>query len=231
MLSVLKKKQKIEPQVIYGDKNLLVLNKPENWVSLRVKTYNQQTLQDWIEKKFQIKIGGRGGIVHRLDKETWGLILAAKNQRTFENLQKQFKKREVKKKYWALVRGRLLGSGKIVVPLGRLGHNKFKFGPKPEGKKTETQYQVMENFRSDRGEFSLVEVEPKTGRTHQIRAHFCYLGHPIFGDPLYGEKRDQGEPMFLVAKEIEFFDPEKREKVKFSIPLPNALKSIISEIK
>lgn len=221
------KKEQKKVKIIYQDDSLLVLNKPAGLVTLRVETYQGDTLQDWLEKNLAILVRNRAGIAHRLDKETSGLILVAKNNHCFDYLQDQFKKRKVKKTYWTLVRGNLTGQGEILAPVGRRPGDRFKFGVVPGGKRAKTSYQVIRNLKIDGEDYSLIKVRPETGRTHQIRVHFKYLGHPIFGDPLYGGKKERGRSMFLVAKRIEFDHPSGK-KMRFSLPLPNLLSELVN---
>lgn len=215
-------------EIIYQDQALAVLNKPGGLVVLRGPTVREKTLQDWVENNLGIDIAGRAGIVHRLDKGTWGLILVAKNQQAFDTLQRQFKERRVEKTYWALVRGRPPIEGEIVAPIGRSPGRRLKFAVVPGGKAAKTSYRVMKEVIVNSEEYTLVEVRPKTGRTHQIRVHFQYLGHPIFGDVLYGGRKERGRPLFLVAKEISFAHPETREEISFRIDLPKELKSLLA---
>jgi 23S rRNA pseudouridine1911/1915/1917 synthase len=214
---------------IHEDKYLLVLNKPAGWVTLRLKNREISSLQDFVEKKFKIFVAGRAGIAHRLDKETNGLVLAAKTEKVFADLQRQFKKRQVKKVYWALVSGILEGKGKIFAPIKRTDNKKLKLTVGVSGRVAETKFKVLKNMVIDGKDFSLVEARPKTGRTHQIRVHFKYLGHPIFGDKLYGGKENFRRPMFLIAKEIAFTHPVINKKMKFRIDLPEKLREVISE--
>jgi len=231
-------------KVIYQDDFLLVVNKPGGLVVLRTPTSSGMTLQDWIDSNFPARLAsqsvagrqfasdfaGRSGIVHRLDKDTWGLILIAKNEKVFNQLQRQFKERKVEKTYWALVRGKLLGEGKVVAPIGRLSWDRLKFGVAIKGKQAETNYRAIRQLKIGGDDYTLVVVKPKTGRTHQIRAHFRYLGHPIFGDSAYGGKKEQGKPMFLIAKKIKFFHPGIGQKVGFEVKLPKELTKIITDV-
>ena len=213
--------------VIYEDGYLLVLNKPAGWVTLRSRNKMTSSLQDFVERNFKIFVAGRAGIVHRLDKDTCGLVIVAKNERVFQDLQKQFKKRQVKKVYWALICGRLSGEGEIFAPVKRTDNKKLKFEVGVGGRQAETKFKVLKNVVLYGKIFTLVEVRPKTGRTHQIRVHFKYLGHPIFGDKVYGGKESAKGPMFLVAKGISFLHPVTGEKLKFSIDLPKDLEKIL----
>lgn len=227
------------PKIIFEDESILVVEKPAGMVVNRADTTRDAlTLQDWVLKKYgtegteftaneDIIVGGyskseefinRSGIVHRLDKETSGIIIIAKNVLSFVDLQKQFKAGTVKKTYQALVHGRVVPQeGEINVPLGRLPWNRKRFGVVPDGRKARTLYKVLEyrelNYGKKREEVSLVEVYPQTGRTHQIRVHFQHLNHPIFSDELYaGRKMSQNDRKilkrhFLHASKISFVHP------------------------
>lgn len=223
------------PKIVFEDDYLLVLDKPAGMVVNRARTVKEKTLQDWLEKNFKFQISNdkfyRSGIVHRLDKETSGLILVAKTKRAFENLQKQFKERKVKKKYLALVYGKLEPKeGEIVLPISRARRNREKFGVFPEGKKARTKYRVLSIKGKGKGEFySLLELQPSTGRTHQIRVHLSFLGHPIVADLKYGGKRAKRDRlscprMFLHACYLGF------DRRSFTSPLPFELENAILKI-
>ncbi|MFH1561484.1 MAG: RluA family pseudouridine synthase [Patescibacteria group bacterium] len=215
-------------QIVYQDADLLVLNKPAGWLTLKIDGRIQPSLQDWVESQLQVKVAGRGGIVHRLDKETSGLILVAKSQTVFDQLQDQFKSRKVSKKYWALVRGRGIPSeGQILAPIGRLPQNKLQFGVVPGGKPADTSFRAIKELSIAGENYTLLEVAPKTGRTHQIRVHLKYLGYPIFGDAWYGGKKEKNRPMFLLAKAIEFRHPRTGQMIKLEIDLPQDLSKIL----
>lgn len=227
-------KKSLEPKIVYQDDQIFLVNKPGGWVTLKVKTYDGCTLQEWVDKNVREarkvrKV--RSGIVHRLDKDTWGLVLGAKNKPAFDFLQNQFKKRKVKKEYWALVHGNLRSRGEVVSPIGRLAYNRFKYGVQPDGKSAQTKFEPGGNYKIGDDLYTLVKVWPKTGRTHQIRVHLKYLGHPIYGDSLYGIDEDESRPMFLVAKKISFLHPKTQKKVRFKIDLPEAIKNIIENAK
>lgn len=202
-------------EVIYEDKNVLVFDKPAG------------VNADDIPLR-----------VHRLDKDTSGVLLTAKNDRTLELLQKQFQNREVKKKYIALVAGNLKDEeGKIETLLGRSPKDRRKQkvflpqDPEAEGKRTTiTKYKVLQKFRN----YDLIKVEPLTGRKHQIRAHMAYLGHPIAGDKLYGFK-NQPLPkglsrQFLHAAYLKITLPNEEIK-EFESELPDDLKLCLSQLK
>ena len=186
--------------------------------------------------------------VHRLDKETSGILLIAKNDKALEFFQKQFKERKVKKKYLALVFGNLKQNlGVIKTLIGRSPRNRKKqkvylpFEPKAVGKrKAITEYKVLKRFQNYTGahkalcaRYTLVEVEPKTGRKHQIRTHFNYLGHPIVGDKVYGFK-NQPKPKglkrhFLHASYLKIKLPDGQER-EFKSDLPEDLRKILESL-
>src|SRR5436190_5214818 len=195
-----------EPKIIYEDAVFFVIEKPSGMtVNKADTTKNEIKLKDWIETKFKIQSSkfkieekkengeynpawefhNRGGIVHRLDKETSGIILVAKNGESFIGLQKQFKERTVQKSYIALTHGKIVPEkGEISVPVGRLPFNRKRFGVIAGGREALTEYTVIKNYelriKNHEEKLSLVELYPKTGRTHQIRVHVKYINHPVF---------------------------------------------------
>lgn len=209
------------------------------------------TLQEWIEKEFNIPFdfsestsdfAKRGGIVHRLDKETSGAIIIAKNEKSFIHLQKQFKEGGVTKTYLALVHGSVNPpTGEIKLPIGRLPWNRMRFGVFPQGRDSRTLYKVREyktlEHEKKKETVSLVEVYPKTGRTHQIRVHFQYLHHPLFGDELYaGRKTGAADRLllprhFLHASSISFIHPGTNNRVEFNAPLSPELAEFLKTLK
>lgn len=232
----------MEPKIIYEDISLLVLDKPAGViVNEALTTKNQPVLQSWLSKRdypLAKSREERGGIVHRLDKETSGIILVAKTKNAFESLQKQFRERKVKKTYLALVHGALNEKvGKIEVPVGRLPWRKDRFGVLPGGRSSKSSFEVLAEYQKEGERFSLVEVTPQTGRTHQIRIHFKYLGHPVVSDEFYaGRKTSRGDRkwcprLFLHASAIEFFHPERGQKVKFSSGLAADLAAALNTLE
>jgi 23S rRNA pseudouridine1911/1915/1917 synthase len=160
----------------------------------------------------------RPGIVHRLDKETSGCIVVAKNDQTHAALSAQFAERMVKKTYLAVVRGKLRHSrGTVDLSIGRHPVQRQKMTPRraPSGREAVTDYEVLATHENH----SLVACMPHTGRTHQIRVHLQHLGHPIAGDPLYG-KRDTFERHLLHAWQLEFTHPGTGKTMQFKAPLP-----------
>lgn len=180
-----------EPKIIYEDGAMLVIDKPAGLVVNRAKTAEAPTLQDWVEAQVHPRgvLMSRSGVVHRLDKETSGVMVIAKTPEVLAALQRQFKERRVVKTYVALVYGKLVpAEGVIAVPIGRSRRNREKFAVMPGGRPAETAYQVKRYYP----EYTLVELKPKTGRTHQLRVHLSYFGHPVVGDERYaGAKQRQ----------------------------------------
>ncbi len=240
------------PKVIYEDEEILVIDKPSGMIVNKADTTkNLETVQDWVEKKFKIvnfkfksedtDFKKRAGIVHRIDKETSGLLLIAKNEKAFLNLQAQFKERKVKKTYLALVHGQVVPEeGEIKAPIGRLPWQRERFGVFPGGREAETKYKVLsikyKVINGKREPMTLLEVYPLTGRTHQIRVHLKYLGFPIVGDEFYaGRKRARDDRkfcprVFLHAKAIDFFHPKTEKLCKIESPLPEDLQQILSSL-
>ncbi|MEK7111241.1 MAG: RluA family pseudouridine synthase, partial [Patescibacteria group bacterium] len=190
-------------QILYEDNSLMVVNKPAGTVVNRVETEKGETIQDWLENNFQFSIFNfqnlRSGIVHRLDKETSGCLIIAKTEEAFVDLQRQFRERVVKKEYLALVHGRVEPKeGTIKVPIARSHHDRDKFAVVVGGRISETGYEVVSQFARPPGlrpcevgqaignsQLALLRIYPKTGRTHQIRVHFKYFGHPLVSDEKY----------------------------------------------
>ncbi len=251
----------MEPKIVFEDDELLVIDKPSGvTVNKADTTKGEKTVQEWVENKFKTQNSklktatqnskiedfySRAGIVHRLDKETSGLLLVAKTAEAFANLQQQFKERKVKKTYIALVHGEVkLEEGEIRVPIGRLPWNRKRFGVIAGGREAVTRYRVISNFQFpiSNKRMTLLELYPETGRTHQIRVHLKYFGHPIFADPLYGGRKQARADrkilprVFLHAVKISFTHPASpvsggpqiREKIEFESPLSKELLKILS---
>ena len=245
-----------QPKVIFEDDYLIVVDKPAGMVVNRSETVRGiETLQDWIEKKFPISIRqladqfpnknednkdfiDRSGIVHRLDKETSGLIIIAKDPESFRNLQRQFKEGRVEKTYIALAHGKVVPSeGEINVPVGRLPWDRKRFGVIPMGRESRTLYKLLEYKILKNGknveDLTLLELYPKTGRTHQIRVHLRYIGHPVFADILYaGRKNIKSDRKllsrhFLHAAKIKFYHPKSEQIIELESPLPKELSDFL----
>jgi len=233
----------IEIPILFEDNDLVVINKPPGLVVNNAESVKGETVQDWAQSHlvFQLsdnpeensEFASRAGIVHRIDKETSGILLIAKNLQSFYALQAQFKERGVEKTYLAIVHGKPPKEGDINAPVGRLPWNRERFGVVAGGKESITHYLVVNSFSKDNQELSLVEVHPKTGRTHQIRVHFKYLGYPLLGDYLYAgrktsrDDREWASRVMLHAWKIEFDHPSTQAHLAFEAPMPDDMKSIV----
>lgn len=221
-------------EIIDDQNDYLIINKPANLLVHPTETSEEKTLSDWIVKKYPKlkKVGEdpvRPAIVHRLDKETSGLMVIPKNQQMFEYLKNQFKNRRVFKKYYALVHGHLdTKEDSIAFRIGR-SSKKGTMAAHPfnskKGKPALTKYDVIKEFNK----YSLLDVNPKTGRTHQVRVHLFAIHHPVVGDPLYKSKKYKPaeiERMFLQAYYLKFFDLAGNE-MEYEIDLEKFLKNFI----
>lgn len=222
----------MNPKIIFEDDDIIVLDKPSGLTVNKSETTKGDTLQDWLEEKYKIEVD-RSGIVHRIDKETSGILIIAKNVESFENLQKQFKERLVKKTYIALAHGKISSDGEIRVPIGRLPWNRKRFGVLAGGREAVTKYHVIKQLILNKEDLTLLEIYPETGRTHQIRVHLKYLNHPIFSDELYaGRKIARSDRkilsrLFLHAAKISFMHPKTGKTMEFSSDPPQELKNLI----
>lgn len=229
------------PQVIFENTSLIVVSKPAGWiVNSSQTTTDQPVLQDWLAQNFDFPIFEypecRNGIVHRLDKPTSGCLIVAKTKNSFEALQSQFKQRTVQKKYIALSHGKSKEtSGLIDQPVGRLPWRRDRFGVLSGGRSAQTNFKVLEYYQKDGQDFTLFELAPHTGRTHQIRIHLKHIGHPIVSDTFYaGRKTARSDlkwcpRLFLHASSIEFSDPEGGEKIRVEANLPADLQSALDK--
>lgn len=208
----------IDLPILYEDKDVVVINKPAGILTHTNSPYRREaSVASFIRSKVAGELGGeRGGIVHRLDRKTSGVIICAKNQPTLSWLQKQFSIRNVKKTYCAVVEGRLNPKEAIIdAPIARNAARPKTFHVDPQGKTAQTHYTVL----AEAGGTSTVKLEPVTGRTHQLRVHLQYVGHPIVGDDLYGNN-DIEARLLLHARSLEITLPS-RERVTFEAPIPD----------
>jgi len=231
----------MEPKIIFEDDSLFVIEKPSGWiVNEAATTTTQPVLQTWLRSNFQYPISNsqilRHGIVHRLDKETSGVMLIAKTEDAFTKLQAEFKAREVHKTYIALVHGRIDESGEIDAPLGRLPWRRDRFGVVTGGRTSVTTYKPLQFFPGNNAGHTLVEFYPKTGRTHQIRVHCKYIGHAIVADEFYaGRKTARNDRkwcprLFLHAASIKFIHPISGKEVEFKSELPSDLQKVLQSL-
>ncbi|MFH2109607.1 MAG: RluA family pseudouridine synthase [Patescibacteria group bacterium] len=224
--------------IIYQDKSLLVVDKPWGVVVNRSETQRGETVQDWVRARWgEVEGVGdfyeRSGIVHRLDKDTSGILIIAKNLEAFGELQRQFKFREVEKEYVALVHGKMLQEEIVVnAPLGRNPRNRIKWAIVQGGRESTTAFSLISQFTNEYGDFSLIKCVPTTGRTHQIRVHLASMRMPIVADVLYaGRKRHKIDGkwcprMFLHATRLSLTHPTTGKRVTFASKLPKELLEI-----
>jgi 23S rRNA pseudouridine1911/1915/1917 synthase len=213
------KPPKINLPVLYEDKDVVVIDKPAGVLSHSKGVFNNEaTVASFISPKLSEDLSGnRAGIVHRLDRHTSGVIITAKNKAALSWLQKQFSARKTKKTYLAVVEGQLDPLEAIIdAPIGRNPKKPQTFHVSQAGKPAQTEYKSLQTFQKGGTEYSLVELKPKTGRTHQLRIHLAYINHPVVGDKFYGH---DGEHMLLHAKSLELTLPN-RERVILDAPIP-----------
>ena len=228
----------IEPQdipldVVYEDQDVIVVNKPSGMVVHPALGNYKDTLVNAL--LFHCKdlsgINGkiRAGIVHRIDKDTSGLIVACKNDLAHKNLSEQFMEHKVNKIYYCLVNGVIPHNvGLIDAPIGRDPQSRQQMAVVENGKEARTHFKVLERFEKN----TLVEVKLETGRTHQIRVHMKYIGYPLVGDPVYGVRKVVGDNgQFLHAKKLEFYHPRTNEFMSFETELPNDFKQLLNDLK
>lgn len=206
--------------VFYEDDDLLVINKPSGMVVHPAPGHYTKTLVNALLYRFQLshEKSLRPGIVHRLDKDTSGLMLVAKNDKTHDILAKMIADREVKRHYLAIVDGVIKhDTGTIDAPIGRDPNNRQKMAVTDvHGKNAITHFRVLEAFSN----YSLVECILETGRTHQIRVHMAYIGHPVANDPMYGHGKATEFGQMLHSKSIQFLHPTTGKKMYFEAEPP-----------
>ena len=232
----------IDIDIIFEDEDLIVVNKASNLVVHPGAGNKKGTLVNGLlAYNKNLSFLPRAGIVHRLDKNTSGLLISAKNESTYINLVRQLKERLISRKYLALVVGEPISGGKIDEPLGRHPRFRTKQAVVKKGKNALTFYKIVEKYRG----YSLLEASLSTGRTHQIRVHFSYLGYPIVGDNTYGGKRkfpagisemtrekiSQFPRQALHASKLQFRHPQTGNKVSLHAPLPRDMSDLISFLK
>lgn len=250
--------------ILYEDDEFLAINKPPGVVVNRAESVKEATVQDWVqeyisdfktkypplEKKevlgedynspenIKAEFNSRSGIVHRIDKETSGILLIAKTPETFFALKTQFMERSLKKTYQAIIHEKMPSQeGEIKAPIGRLPWNRERWGVVPDGKEAVTLYKVLQTFekqiKKKKEVFQLIECFPKTGRTHQIRVHLKYINRPILGDYLYAgrktarDDREWAPRVMLHAAKIVFAHPKTQEQMTIKAPLPEEILAIL----
>ena len=220
-------------EIVYQDEDVAVVNKPQGMVVHPSAGHTSGTLVNAL--MYHIKdlsgINGvlRPGIVHRIDKDTSGLLMIAKNDQAHVALADELKDKKSLRKYWAIVHGNLPNDrGVIEAPIGRSEKDRKKQAVTAKGKPALTRFQVLERF----GDYSLVELQLETGRTHQIRVHMAYIGHPVAGDEVYGPRKTlKGHGQFLHARTLGFTHPRTGEVLEFTAEVPAIFQETLEKLR
>lgn len=220
--------------IIFEDENICVIDKPYGVVVNNAQSVKSETIQTWFTTKYNIPSGEseflqKGGVVHRLDKDTSGVMVLAKNEEAYEKLKLQFLERKTKKTYWALVHGKMSEpQGIISAPIDRHPKDTHKFAVSENFSRTAiTEWRVLGDYELLTNNYQLLELSPHTGRTHQLRVHMQHLHHPIVSDPIYGFRKSVKDDLkicprlFLHARSLEI------DAGKFESPLPPELESVL----
>ena len=229
------KPQDIPLDIVYEDNDIVVVNKQKGLVVHPGNGNPDGTLVNAIMNKCKDSLSGIGGeirpgIVHRIDKDTSGLLIIAKNDKAHINMSEQIKNHEVKKTYLALIRGVLKeNNATIDMPIARSTKDRTKMAVSKTGKNAVTHVKVLERFKG----YTYIEVNIETGRTHQIRVHLSQIGYPIVGDYVYSNGKNPFDVVgqMLHAKSIEFMHPSKNELMKIEAPLPEYFKDVIQTLE
>ncbi|HBJ2610401.1 RluA family pseudouridine synthase [Clostridium botulinum] len=228
------KQEDIKLDIIYEDKDVIVVNKPQEMVVHPAPGVYSGTLVNALLHHCKDLSGingvARPGIVHRIDKDTSGILVVAKNDISHNNLAAQFKEHSISRVYMALVEGIIKDEqGTIEAPIGRHPVDRIKMAVVKDGRHAVTHYKVIERFKNH----TLVECRLETGRTHQIRVHMSHIMHPLVGDPVYGYKKQRFnlKGQMLHAKLLGFIHPTTRQYVEFESELPEYFKKIIKILK
>lgn len=219
--------------IVYEDDQVAVVSKPAGMVVHPAFGHSSGTLVNAVLARWpeiaSFSEPSRAGIVHRLDKDTSGVLIVAKTHAALESLRAQFKEREVRKRYLALVDGAPeTPEGVINAPIGRDPAQRKRMAVRHDGREAITEFRVVEHY----ADYSLVEVYPKTGRTHQIRVHLAFIGHPVAGDTVYGRCKQaiRLKRHFLHAAAITFTRPGSNEAITAEAPLPPGLENVLAKL-
>lgn len=224
--------ENIPLDIVYEDNDVIVVNKPQGMVVHPSAGHPDHTLVNALLYHSPLSsINGeyRPGIVHRIDKDTSGLLMVAKNNQAHQELSTQLKAQKNLRQYVALVHGVIKeDSGVINAPIGRSPRDRKKQAIVADGRPAITHFTVVERFEH----YTLVNCRLETGRTHQIRVHMQYIGHPLVGDPLYGPKKTiKGHGQFLHAQELGFEHPKTHELMIFTAPLPPIFEKTLTALR
>lgn len=229
------KAQDIPVEIIYEDSDIIVVNKPKGMVVHPANGNPDGTLVNAIMNICKDSLSGIGGeirpgIVHRIDKDTSGLLIVAKNDKAHIHLSEQIKNRKITKKYVALVRGVIKENvATIDMPIGRSDKDRKKMAVRKDGKKAITHFDVIERYNG----YTYLDIKIDTGRTHQIRVHLAEIGYPIVGDGVYSNGKNPFgvEGQMLHAKSLEFEHPITGKTLKLEAPLPEYFQEVINELE
>jgi 23S rRNA pseudouridine1911/1915/1917 synthase len=218
---------KLNLDIRYEDKDLIVVSKDEGIIVHPSDTYKGTTLVSGIIEKYpeiaNVGESQRPGIVHRLDKETSGLMVIAKTNKSYENLKSKFRSREIEKEYVAIVNGPIKNKGIIEAPIGRHPTNKIKRALIESGKNAYTSYEKID----ENNNISMLKVNILTGRTHQIRVHLSSIGCPIVGDNLYSNNKNNASRLYLHSIRIKFNHPSNNKEIEIQDNIPKEFIEII----
>lgn len=228
------KAQEIPLDIIYEDSDIIVVNKPKGMVVHPANGNPDGTLVNAILSICKTSLSGIGGelrpgIVHRLDKDTSGLIIVAKNDKAHINMSEQIKERNVKKTYIALVRGNVPEEeATINMPIGRSTKDRKKMAVTKNGKQAITHFKVLKRY----SKYTLLEIKIETGRTHQIRVHMAEIGYPVVGDAVYSNGKNEFgiEGQMLHAYKLEFMHPITNKHMELTAPLPQYFEEILKKL-
>ena len=229
------KPQDIPIDIIYEDKDIIVVNKQKGMVVHPANGNPDGTLVNAILAKCKDSLSGIGGevrpgIVHRLDKDTSGLLIIAKNDKAHINMSKQIQDRKVIKKYIVLVKGVIVeNTATIDMPIARSTKDRKKMAVDKNGKEAITHYKVVQRY----DKYTLLEIKIDTGRTHQIRVHMAYIGHPVVGDLQYSNGKNEFgiEGQMLHSKYLEFDHPITGKRLKLEAPLPEYFEQVLKKLE
>ena len=228
--------ENIPIEIIYEDSSIAVINKPYGMTVHAGAGINSGTLVNAL--LYNIKdlsgIGGkeRPGIVHRLDKDTAGILVVAKNDISHRNLSKAFADRKIYKEYAAIVHGIVYPqNGMIEEKIGRHPVHRKKMAVNASGRDSITEYSTTQNFKTQAGDYTLLKIILHTGRTHQIRVHLAHKNNPITGDPLYSKNtKQQNVPLMLSSVKLSFDHPENGKRMTFEIPYPEHMQNFLNKL-
>ncbi len=223
--------EKMPLDIVYESENVIVVNKPSGLVVHPGSGNKEHTLVNGLLYHTNLSEveENRPGIVHRIDKDTSGLMLVVKNNEAHQVLADDFKNKRVERKYIALVKG-ILKNNNIVIdaPIGRDEKNRKKMCVTDKNSKhAVTRVKVLKRY----DKYTLIECVLETGRTHQIRVHMAYIGYPLFNDPVYGKEEIKGFGQFLHSHEITFEEPITKEKLHFEVPLPEVFQNFLDNLE